>query len=32
MRGRDAFVEIIAPSLIVAIGGVILAIIWIVEH
>jgi len=32
MRGRDAFVEISAPSLIVAVGGVILAIIWIVEH
>ena len=32
MRGRDAFVEIAAPSLIVAIGGVILAIIWMVEH
>lgn len=32
MRGRDAFVEIAAPSLIVAIGSVILAVIWMVEH
>ena len=32
MRGRDAFVEIAAPSLIVAICSVILAIIWMVEH
>jgi hypothetical protein len=32
MRGSDAFVEIAAPSLIVAIGGVILAMIWMVEH